>query len=113
ALPRLQVPALPALRAGGAYQALVLYAVAERLRLGQRLELLQRVVLDLTDALARDAERLADLLECARLPAGEAEPQLDHLTLPLGQRGERGLDVGAAERQRRSFVGLLRVLVLH
>src|SRR3954454_20855087 len=37
--------------------------VAEALRLGQRLELLEGVVLDLADALARDVERAADLLQ--------------------------------------------------
>src|SRR5947199_3392329 len=74
-------------------------AVFEALRLGQGLELLQRVVLDLADALARDAERAADLLERARLPAGEAEAELDHLALALGQRVERGLDVLAPERE--------------
>ena len=36
--------------------------------LGQVLELLQRVVLDLTDALARDAELAADLFARADLP---------------------------------------------
>src|SRR5262245_8870298 len=44
-----------------------LHAVPESLRLRERLELLQRVVLDLTDALTGHAERLPDLLECARL----------------------------------------------
>jgi hypothetical protein len=58
--------------------------VAEPLRLGQRLELLQRVVLDLADALARDVERAADLLERERARAGEAEAHLDHLALALG-----------------------------
>jgi putative transposase len=42
-------------------------AVLEPLGLGERLELLERVVLDLADAFARDPERLADLLERARL----------------------------------------------
>ena len=61
-------------------------AVLEPLRLRQGLELLQRVVLDLADALARDAERAADLLERPRLLALEAEAELDHLALALGQR---------------------------
>src|SRR5918999_2804805 len=52
--------------------------LSEALRFRQRLELLERVVLDLADALARDAERLPDLLERARLRAEEPEPQLDH-----------------------------------
>jgi len=37
------------------------------LSLGEAFELLERVVLDLADALARPAEGLADLLERARL----------------------------------------------
>src|SRR4051794_1250329 len=47
--------------------------VAQRLRLGQPLELLERVVLDLADALAGDAEGPADLLERARLLAAQPE----------------------------------------
>src|SRR6185312_12961031 len=61
-------------------------AVFEPLRLRQRLELLQRVVLDLADPLAGDAERTADLLQRARLLALEAEPKLDHLPLAVRQR---------------------------
>ncbi len=61
-----------------------LHAVPQRLRFRQPLELLQRVVLDLADPLARDSERLTDLLERARLGAAETEAQLDHLALALG-----------------------------
>src|ERR671911_414436 len=71
-------------------------AVLERLRLRQALELLQRVVLDLADPLARDAEGAADLLERARRRARQAEAELDHLPLALGQRRERELHVLAA-----------------
>src|ERR1051326_4629602 len=49
-------------------------AVFEALRLWKALELLERVVLDLPDALAGHAERAADLLERARLLALQAEP---------------------------------------
>src|SRR5690242_7233717 len=68
-------------------------AVSESLRLGQRLELLERVVLDLPDPLAGDAERAPDLLERRRLLAREPEAELDHLALALRQRRERQLDV--------------------
>src|SRR6059058_488446 len=87
-------------------------AVFEALRLGQGLELLQRVVLDLPDPLARDAEGAPDLLQRARLRARQAEPELDHLPLAFGQRGERMLDVLTAERQRRRVEGRFGRLVL-
>src|SRR4051812_17589855 len=58
--------------------------VPERLRLGQVLELLQRVVLDLADPLARDAESAPDFLERLRRAAVQAEAQRDHVSLPLG-----------------------------
>src|SRR5262249_23966160 len=91
----LQVPALPALRRLRARRVAAgrrlsrpgstpSDAVLEALRLGKRLELLERVVLDLTDALPGHAERPADLLQRARLLADEAEAKLDHLTLALG-----------------------------
>src|SRR5262245_46338929 len=57
--------------AAGAWTQARLAGVAEPLRLGQRLELLERVVLDLPDPLARDVERPPDLLERARPAAGE------------------------------------------
>src|SRR5215207_2354410 len=88
-------------------------AVLEALRLGQALELLQRVVLDLADPLARDAEGAADLLERARLFAVQPEAELDHLPLPLGERRERVVDVRPAERERRGLVGRLGVLILY
>src|SRR6185437_13601449 len=87
-------------------------AVLEALRFGQGLELLQRVVLDLADALARDAEGLPDLLERARLRAVETEAELDHAPLALGERGERTLDVRAAECERRGVERRLGLLVL-
>src|SRR5271167_3590655 len=47
--------------------------------LAQALQLLERAVLDLAHALARDVERAADLLEGPRTRAGQAEAHLDHL----------------------------------
>src|SRR5262245_48648057 len=58
--------------------------VAQPLRLGQALELLQRVVLDLADAFAGHAEGPTDLLEGPRLVALEPIAHLDHLALALG-----------------------------
>src|SRR3954454_6984570 len=63
------------------------------LRLGELLQLLQRVVLDLPDSLARDAERPPDLLERQRLMPAKPVTQLDHLPLALRQRVEHLLDV--------------------
>src|SRR6266566_8961355 len=68
-------------------------AVFEALRFRQRFELLERVVLDLADPLAGDAERATDLLERARLRAREPEPELDHLPFAVGERVERPVDV--------------------
>src|SRR5205807_10612486 len=87
-------------------------AVFEALGLGEALELLQRVVLDLADALARHAERAADLLERARLLALQPEAELDHLPLALGQRLERLLDVLPAQRQRGRVERRLGLVVL-
>src|SRR5918994_4309368 len=86
--------------------------VAEALRLGQRLELLERVVLDLADALARDVERAADLLQGERARAGEAEAHLDHLALALRERVERPAHVLPAQVLRRLVEGRDRGLVL-
>src|SRR5687767_13818655 len=86
--------------------------VAEALGLGERLELLQRVVLDLADPLARDVERAADLLERERARAGEAEAHLDHLALALRERVERAADVLLAEVLRRRLERRDRGLIL-
>src|SRR5262245_42590258 len=86
-------------------------AVPEPLCFRQRLELLQRVVLDLADALARDPERLADLLERARLRAVEPVTKLDDTPLALRERRQRELDVLAPQRQRRGVERRLRSLV--
>src|SRR3954453_2704753 len=86
--------------------------VAQPLRLGQRLELLERVVLDLPDALARDVERPPDLLQRVRPRARQAEAHLDDLALALRQRVQRLAHVLAAEVLGRHLEGRLGGLVL-
>jgi hypothetical protein len=63
--------------------------VLHPLRISECAELLEPLVLDLTDALARDVERAADLVERARL-AGEPVPELEDLPLPLRIRDRLG-----------------------
>src|SRR4051794_29192331 len=65
--------------------------------LAQRREPRQCLALELTDALARQVELVADRLECPGL-ALEPETQLEDAALPLGQRVERLADVLLAER---------------
>src|SRR5918996_3158150 len=59
--------------------------VPEPLRLGQPLQLLQRVVLDLPDPLARHPEGPPDLLQRPGLVAPQPVAHLDHLALARGQ----------------------------
>src|SRR3954451_2770296 len=76
--------------------------VAELLSLRERLQLLQRLVLDLADALARHVERAADLVQRAGMLAAEPVAQLEHPALAVGevlQRLAQGLlreDLGRA-----------------
>src|SRR5659263_559882 len=60
--------------------------LAQALRVAVRLELGQRLGLDLADALARDAELLPDLFEGARVAARAAEAQLDDAALALREQ---------------------------
>src|SRR3954449_11797170 len=76
------------------------------------LELLQRVVLDLADALARDAEGAADLLERLRRATVQAEAERDDLPLAERQRMEGLLDVLSAEAELRRVERALGRLVL-
>src|SRR5206468_11514784 len=71
--------------------------VAQTLGLRQRLELLERVILDLADSFARDVEGSADLLERERPLPGQPEAHLDHLALALGQRRQSPAQVLAAQ----------------
>ena len=46
-------------------------------------QLVERARLDLADALARDAEHGADLLQGSRAPVVQAEAQSNHIALPV------------------------------
>src|SRR4051794_39501779 len=78
----------------------VLGDVPELLRLGEALKLLEGLILDLADALARDVERPTDLVERARVLATEAVAQLEHAALAVAQVLER-----LAERFLREDLG--------
>src|SRR3954470_21294127 len=86
--------------------------IAELLSLREGLQLLQRLVLDLADALARDVERPPDLVERARVLPAQAVAQLEHTALAVGQvlqrlaQGFLGEDLGGAlVRRLRALVG--------
>src|SRR4051794_26154106 len=93
------------------WRRLNLSDVAELLRLGQRLQLLQRLVLDLADPLARHVERAADLVQRPRMLTAEPVAELEHAPLAVGEVLQRlaqrllGEDLGGA------FVGRLGPLV--
>src|SRR6185503_16403990 len=75
-------------------------------------QLRQRLALDLPDALARDPELAADLLEGAGVAVEESEPELDHLLLALGERVEDGLELLLQQDEARGVDGDDRVRVL-
>src|SRR5207245_439699 len=70
---------------------------------GRVAQLRHRARLDLTDALTREVEVLADLLERARLAAVEPEAQREDLALPLVERGEELLDLVGQQRGGRDL----------
>src|SRR5437868_3467661 len=67
----------------------VLSDVAQLLGFSQRLEFLQRLVLDLANPLTRDVERAPDLIERARMLSTKPVAQLEHATLSVGEVFER------------------------
>src|SRR2546421_493579 len=58
---------------------------AELLSLRERLELLQRLVLDLADPLAGDVEGPADLIQRPRMLAAQPVAELEHAALAVGE----------------------------
>src|SRR3954447_15009376 len=85
--------------------------VAQLLRLGQRLQLLERLVLDLADALARDVERAPDLVERARVLAAEAVAELEDAALAVGEVLQRLAQRLFCEDLRGALVRRLGALV--
>src|SRR5262249_45887742 len=94
----LRVPA-----GGGCVSVQVRSQLAGALRSSQ---LLFRSNFDLTDALAREAERVADLLQRARLAVAiEAEAELDDLALPVVELAERVLQPRVQAPGYQLFLG--------
>src|SRR4051812_16359109 len=85
--------------------------VAKLLRLGEALQLLQRLVLDLADALTRHVERAPDLVERARVLSAEAVPQLQHAALAVGEVLQRLAQSLLGEDLRGALVRRLGPLV--
>src|SRR6266849_3401789 len=88
-----------------------LEVVPELLRFCERQQLLQALILDLADPLARDVERPPDLVERARMLAVEAVAQLEHRPLAVRERTEDLPQRLFAQRHLRRLVGQLLVLV--
>ena len=74
----------PAKRPGAGCRVSV-QELPQPLRVAVGVELVERLRLDLADALAGDAEALADLLQRAGLLAAEAEAELQDLALAVGE----------------------------
>ena len=85
--------------------------VAELLALGQRLELLQALVLDLADSLARDVERAPHLVERPRVLAVEPVAHLEHTAFAQGERAQEAGERLLAQRRLGGVVGRGRALV--
>src|SRR5215213_577599 len=80
--------------------------VAELLRLREGLQLLERLVLDLADPLARHVERATDLVERARVLPAQSVAELQHAALAVREVLEGlaqrllGEDLGSAVVRR-------------
>src|SRR6201995_4090844 len=85
--------------------------VPQLLGLGEALELLQRLVLDLTDALARHVERAPDLIQRARVLAAESVPELEDTPLAVGEVLQGLAQRLLGQDLRRALVRGLRTLV--
>src|SRR5258706_2988390 len=81
------------------------------MRVGERAQLLQALVLDLADPLTRDVERPPDLVERPGMLAVEAVAQLEHTALAMRERAEDLAERLLAHRDLRRFVRQRNVLV--
>src|SRR5262249_38325420 len=75
-----------------AHSPILVQVAAQSVRFAAPAQLLLGAALDLADALARQAHRLADLLQRLRLLAVEPEAHADHLALLLVEAAHHPLD---------------------
>src|SRR5947207_4248771 len=85
--------------------------VSQRDGVRERAQLLQALILDLADALTRDVERAADLVERARMLAVEPVAQLEHAPLAQAQRSEHAHQGRLAQLDLRGLLGQRLALV--
>src|SRR5947209_17513358 len=85
--------------------------IAQLLGLAQVLQLLERLMFDLTDALAGDVEDAADLVERARMLVVEAVAQLEHPALAVGDALQSLAHGVVGEGFYRPIITKLRLLV--
>src|SRR5436190_18849559 len=85
--------------------------VLQGVRVREGAQLLERLVLDLADALACDVERASHLVERARVLAVEPVAELEHAALTVRERREDLLQRLLPHRDLRRLVGQRHVLV--
>src|SRR4051795_4467506 len=85
--------------------------VLQRLGLCERPQLLQALVLDLPDPLARDVEGPSDLVQRARMLAVEPVAKLEHTTFARREAAEHATQSGFAQLHLGDLVGQCLVLV--
>ena len=100
-------------RGGGLNYRRGLARVAQRKSVGVVLQTLQRILLDLAHALARDAEHASDLFKRLGLIAVEAVAQLDNPPTVGRQPGERLLERPSSEGRRGGLERRCRLVIGH
>src|SRR5712691_8035755 len=92
-------------RSGGGVGASATLERGNHLHLAQTGEPSERLELDLADTLAREAEALADFLECLRFLVDESVAQDEHHPLAVRQRLQRYGERLAAQRHFDALLG--------